>query len=58
MSDGGGAFFCRKRRIYAEDKMEFVVFTAVTAWIMVYIMTLYNIVLVAGTLSWLCRCSS
>ena len=32
-----------------KTKLESIVFTAVTAWIMVYIMTLYNIVLAAGT---------
>lgn len=31
-----------------KTKVESVVFTAVTAWIMVYIMTLYNIVLAGG----------
>lgn len=32
-----------------KTKFESVIFTAVTAWIMVYIMTLYNTVLVTGT---------
>ena len=32
-----------------KTKLESIVFTAVTAWIMVYIMTLYNIVLASGT---------
>ncbi|MDO5424560.1 MAG: DUF2798 domain-containing protein [Eubacteriales bacterium] len=32
-----------------KTKFQSVVFTAVTAWIMVYIMTLYNTVLAAGT---------
>lgn len=32
-----------------ETKFQSVVFTAVTAWIMVYIMTLYNTVLAAGS---------
>lgn len=32
-----------------ETKFESVIFTAVTAWIMVYIMTLYNTVLATGT---------
>ena len=30
-------------------KLESIVFSAVTAWIMVYIMTLYNTVLATGT---------
>lgn len=34
-----------------ETKVESVFFTAVTAWIMVYIMTLYNTVLAAGEFS-------
>lgn len=32
-----------------KTKFESVIFTAVTAWIMVYIMTLYNIVLTSGS---------
>ena len=32
-----------------KTKLESVIFTAVTAWIMVYIMTLYNTVLVMGS---------
>ena len=32
-----------------KTKLESIVFSAVTAWIMVYIMTLYNIVLATGT---------
>ena len=32
-----------------ETKFQSVVFTAITAWIMVYIMTLYNTVLATGT---------
>ncbi len=32
-----------------KTKFESVIFTAVTAWIMVYIMTLYNTVLASGT---------
>lgn len=32
-----------------KTKFESVVFTAITAWIMVYIMTLYNTVLASGT---------
>lgn len=32
-----------------KTKLESFIFTAVTAWIMVYIMTLYNIVLKAGS---------
>ena len=32
-----------------ETKTESVIFTAVTAWIMVYVMTLYNIVLASGS---------
>lgn len=31
-----------------KTKFESIIFTAVTAWIMVYIMTLYNVVLVSG----------
>lgn len=30
-------------------KLESIVFTAITAWMMVYLMTLYNIVLASGT---------
>ena len=51
LSDGGGDiyFFAlfRKRRnhIIPKTKLESIVFSAVTAWIMVYIMTLYNTVL-------------
>lgn len=32
-------------------KLESIVFTAITAWIMVYIMTLYNLALVSGSLT-------
>ena len=32
-----------------KTKFETIIFTAVTAWIMVYIMTLYNIVLATGS---------
>lgn len=32
-----------------ETRFESVVFTAITAWIMVYVMTLYNTVLASGT---------
>lgn len=32
-----------------KTKFESVIFTAITAWLMVYIMTLYNTVLVSGT---------
>ena len=32
-----------------KTKFQSVVFTAITAWIMVYIMTLYNVVLASGT---------
>ena len=32
-----------------KTKLESIVFSAVTAWIMVYIMTLYNTVLATGT---------
>lgn len=32
-----------------KTKLESVIFTAITAWIMVYIMTLYNTVLAVGT---------
>lgn len=32
-----------------ETKFQSIVFTAITAWIMVYIMTLYNIVLAMGS---------
>lgn len=32
-----------------ETKLQSVIFTAVTAWMMVYIMTLYNIVLATGS---------
>lgn len=55
LSDGGGDiyFFAlfRKRRnhIMPKTKLESIVFTTVTAWIMVYIMTLYNTVLDTGT---------
>ena len=47
MSDGGGAFlFLRMEEgIMPETKVESIIFTAVTAWIMVYIMTLYNTVI-------------
>ena len=36
-------------RMVPKTKLESVIFTAVTAWIMVYIMTLYNTVLVMGS---------
>lgn len=47
MSDGRGAFlFLRMEEgIMPETKVESIIFTAVTAWIMVYIMTLYNTVI-------------
>lgn len=47
MSDGGGAFlFLRMEEgTMPETKVESIIFTAVTAWIMVYIMTLYNTVI-------------
>ena len=46
MSDGGGAFLLRMEEgIMPETKVESIIFTAVTAWIMVYIMTLYNTVI-------------
>ena len=32
-----------------KTKLESIVFTAITAWMMVYLMTLYNIVLASGT---------
>lgn len=32
-----------------KTKLESVIFTAITAWIMVYIMTLYNTVLAMGS---------
>lgn len=32
-----------------ETRLESIVFTAITAWIMVYLMTLYNTVLASGT---------
>lgn len=51
MSDGGGDiyFFIIKEEIFMpKTKWEAVVFTAVTAWIMVYVMTLYNTVLASG----------
>ena len=31
-----------------ETRTESIIFTSITAWIMVYIMTLHNIVLVSG----------
>lgn len=61
MSDGGGGiyFFANvwaikaKKKKWRNEKMpktkfESIIFTAVTAWIMVYIMTLYNVVLASG----------
>lgn len=32
-----------------KTKLESIVFTAITAWMMVYLMTLYNIILASGT---------
>ena len=47
MSDGGGAFIflIMEEGTMPETKVESIIFTAVTAWIMVYIMTLYNTVI-------------
>ena len=44
-----------------KTKLESVVFTAITAWTMVYIMTLYNKVIDYGSFTNICprqRCSS
>lgn len=65
MSDGGGTFIFLRSEGHAgktkvniqeqeeasmpKTKFESVIFTAVTAWIMVYIMTLYNTVSATGT---------
>lgn len=49
----GHLFFCkffRKEEFTTpKTKLESIVFTAITAWMMVYLMTLYNIVLASGT---------
>ena len=39
----------RRKNKMPKTKFESVIFTAITAWIMVYIMTLYNVVLSSGT---------
>lgn len=44
MSDGGMAFLCLGG-IMPRNKKETIIFTLITAWMMVYVMTLYNIVL-------------
>ena len=41
-------FVYKEVKLMPETKWEQVVFTAVTAWIMVYVMTLYNTVLATG----------
>ena len=52
MSDGQASvvvFFYEEKIKMPKTKFESVVFTAITAWIMVYIMTLYNKVLAMGS---------
>jgi hypothetical protein len=51
LSDGEGHlfFFCKEEKEMPKTKFESVIFTVITAWIMVYIMTLYNTVLATGT---------
>lgn len=54
MSDGQASvvvsflIYLRRNKM-PKTKFESVIFTAITAWIMVYIMTLYNVVLSSGT---------
>lgn len=50
MSDGEVAFLrLKEEKQMPKTKFQSVIFTAVTAWIMVYIMTLYNTVLASGS---------